>query len=253
MALHVCCFNAPSLHRGRVSLPALMRTGLAPAPAAALALAACRRNMAHPLGVQVAFQMKLELELQLAVELELELELALALARRSFFTVPEYEMWRAGPGAAQRGWSIKYYKGLGTSTAKEAKEYFAKIDSHQVRHVDMRRFNNMPCAAAVIVEWRQVSRCQGMQHSVLTIRCRRRCRLRARTTASPPPLPCTHNAAAPPPPRMRRRRRCPHACCRYPLSGRTTRATATWWTCSLPRSAPATARRGCAASSPGPT
>ncbi|KAG5180151.1 topoisomerase [Tribonema minus] len=49
----------------------------------------------------------------------------------SFFTVPEYETWRAAH-AQQRGWSIKYYKGLGTSTAKEAKEYFAKLDQHQI-------------------------------------------------------------------------------------------------------------------------
>ena len=26
----------------------------------------------------------------------------------------------------ERGWKIKYYKGLGTSTAKEFKEYFTK-------------------------------------------------------------------------------------------------------------------------------
>ena len=32
---------------------------------------------------------------------------------------------------ATRGWSIKYYKGLGTSTAKEAKEYFAALDHHR--------------------------------------------------------------------------------------------------------------------------
>jgi DNA topoisomerase-2 len=29
-------------------------------------------------------------------------------------------------------WKIKYYKGLGTSSAKEAKEYFSKIDFHTV-------------------------------------------------------------------------------------------------------------------------
>ena len=31
-----------------------------------------------------------------------------------------------------RGWNIKYYKGLGTSTAKEAKEYFMELDHHRI-------------------------------------------------------------------------------------------------------------------------
>ena len=53
---------------------------------------------------------------------------------RPFFTLPEYEHW-----AEQRkeqgdfkGWKMKYYKGLGTSTAKEAKEYFAQIADHTI-------------------------------------------------------------------------------------------------------------------------
>jgi DNA topoisomerase-2 len=48
-----------------------------------------------------------------------------------FFTIPEYEDWRQA-NSDGKGWTIKYYKGLGTSTAKEAKEYFAKIDTHQL-------------------------------------------------------------------------------------------------------------------------
>lgn len=47
-----------------------------------------------------------------------------------FYTIPEYEAWKEENGGA-RGWSIKYYKGLGTSTAKEAKEYFAALDCHR--------------------------------------------------------------------------------------------------------------------------
>jgi len=31
------------------------------------------------------------------------------------------------------GWSIKYYKGLGTSTAKEAKEYFGNLYDHEIQ------------------------------------------------------------------------------------------------------------------------
>jgi len=53
---------------------------------------------------------------------------------RTFYTMPEYDKWRAEtPGAAGRGgggWLIKYYKGLGTSTAREAKAYFADMANH---------------------------------------------------------------------------------------------------------------------------
>jgi DNA topoisomerase-2 len=40
----------------------------------------------------------------------------------NFYTQYEYEQWRADPGAGK--WHVKYYKGLGTSTRDEAKEYF---------------------------------------------------------------------------------------------------------------------------------
>jgi DNA topoisomerase-2 len=40
-----------------------------------------------------------------------------------FYTQVEYEDWRKGEGA--KGWKVKYYKGLGTSTRDEAKDYFA--------------------------------------------------------------------------------------------------------------------------------
>ena len=29
-------------------------------------------------------------------------------------------------------WRVKYYKGLGTSTAEEAKEYFEEFDKHKI-------------------------------------------------------------------------------------------------------------------------
>eukprot|EP00958_Prasinococcus_capsulatus_P030175 scaffold7976_cov403-Prasinococcus_capsulatus_cf.AAC.7 len=44
-----------------------------------------------------------------------------------FYTMPEYEAWKESLGGITRGWSIKYYKGLGTSTAVEAKEYFSEL------------------------------------------------------------------------------------------------------------------------------
>ncbi|CAD5217830.1 unnamed protein product [Bursaphelenchus xylophilus] len=50
----------------------------------------------------------------------------------SFFSIPEYHEWRdATPN--WRTYKIKYYKGLGTSTAKEAKEYFSDMQRHRIR------------------------------------------------------------------------------------------------------------------------
>lgn len=48
----------------------------------------------------------------------------------SFFTMPQYESWKKSVDTS--GWKIKYYKGLGTSTAKEAKEYFSQLDRHVI-------------------------------------------------------------------------------------------------------------------------
>ena len=42
-----------------------------------------------------------------------------------FYNEAEYETWKTQNNDG-KGWSIKYYKGLGTSTSKEFKEYFAK-------------------------------------------------------------------------------------------------------------------------------
>jgi DNA topoisomerase-2 len=46
---------------------------------------------------------------------------------RTFYSQYEYEQWRLGEGA--KGWKVKYYKGLGTSTRDEAKDYFAKVNA----------------------------------------------------------------------------------------------------------------------------
>lgn len=40
-----------------------------------------------------------------------------------FYNEQEYELWKSS-NQDGKGWSIKYYKGLGTSTSKEFKEYF---------------------------------------------------------------------------------------------------------------------------------
>ena len=42
-----------------------------------------------------------------------------------FYNDSEYKQWRKSSPDAANGWKIKYYKGLGTSNAKEFKEYFA--------------------------------------------------------------------------------------------------------------------------------
>ena len=49
----------------------------------------------------------------------------------TFFTIPEYNNWKKELGGAP-GWKIKYYKGLGTSTADEAKEYFKQLKEHKI-------------------------------------------------------------------------------------------------------------------------
>lgn len=54
----------------------------------------------------------------------------------TFFTVPEYLTWKeANQGG--KGYKIKYYKGLGTSTAQEAKEYFSNLALHEVHFAQM--------------------------------------------------------------------------------------------------------------------
>eukprot|EP00971_Amphidinium_carterae_P089323 1767774-Amphidinium_carterae.1 len=60
---------------------------------------------------------------------------------QTFFTLQEYEVWKQANNEG-RGWTCKYYKGLGTSTSKEAKEYFSDVETHQLQfrydgsHVD---------------------------------------------------------------------------------------------------------------------
>ncbi|CAJ0751192.1 6314_t:CDS:2 [Entrophospora sp. SA101] len=47
----------------------------------------------------------------------------------SFYTIPEYEEWKR-QNENGKGWMIKYYKGLGTSTSDEAKQYFSDLRKH---------------------------------------------------------------------------------------------------------------------------
>ncbi|XP_055544705.1 DNA topoisomerase 2 [Wyeomyia smithii] len=49
----------------------------------------------------------------------------------SFFSLPEFEEWKSETANAHT-YNIKYYKGLGTSTSKEAKEYFQNMERHRI-------------------------------------------------------------------------------------------------------------------------
>eukprot|EP00435_Cladocopium_sp_Y103_P015238 s2274_g3.t1 len=85
----------------------------------------------------------------------------------SFFTVPEYEAWKKNNDDG-RGWTCKYYKGLGTSTSAEAREYFSELQQHELTFltnegdralVDM-AFNGKK--ADQRKEW--ISRCSGEEY-----------------------------------------------------------------------------------------
>ena len=52
---------------------------------------------------------------------------------KSFYSAGEFEAWKAGLGTdGTRGWTLKYYKGLGTSTDEEAVEWFKKL--HEIKY-----------------------------------------------------------------------------------------------------------------------
>ncbi|XP_056255731.1 DNA topoisomerase 2-beta isoform X2 [Seriola aureovittata] len=49
----------------------------------------------------------------------------------AFYSIPEFDEWKKQT-ENHKTWHIKYYKGLGTSTSKEAKEYFADMEKHRI-------------------------------------------------------------------------------------------------------------------------
>ena len=69
--------------------------------------------------------------------------------QKVFYTMPEYENWKELLNNNLRGWSIKYYKGLGTSTSKEAKEYFSALVTH--RKTFVWKGQCLACSLAVLV------------------------------------------------------------------------------------------------------
>lgn len=60
----------------------------------------------------------------------------------SFFTMPEYESWKEQPGHSGRLWAHKYYKGLGTNDALEARDYFENIDKHLIKFAPLTTTDN---------------------------------------------------------------------------------------------------------------
>uniref|UniRef100_A0A673HXD3 DNA topoisomerase 2 n=1 Tax=Sinocyclocheilus rhinocerous TaxID=307959 RepID=A0A673HXD3_9TELE len=49
----------------------------------------------------------------------------------AFYSIPEFNEWKEKQSST-KSWKIKYYKGLGTSTSKEAKEYFSDMTRHRI-------------------------------------------------------------------------------------------------------------------------
>lgn len=64
---------------------------------------------------------------------------------KAFYTIPEYEAWKESLDHNLRGWDIKYYKGLGTSTQEEAREYFSRLDQHRKEFVWAGKAGLGPC------------------------------------------------------------------------------------------------------------
>jgi DNA topoisomerase-2 len=49
-----------------------------------------------------------------------------------FYNLTEYEDWKET--VQSKGYKTKYYKGLGTSTSEEAKEYFVDIEDKLINY-----------------------------------------------------------------------------------------------------------------------
>ncbi|EGG25272.1 DNA topoisomerase II [Cavenderia fasciculata] len=54
--------------------------------------------------------------------------------KKAFFTMNDYHNWvKNSQSGVTKGWTIKYYKGLGTNTSAEAKEYFSNLKKHIIK------------------------------------------------------------------------------------------------------------------------
>lgn len=52
--------------------------------------------------------------------------------RKQFYSSAEYEAWQRETPDYHK-WHTKYYKGLGTSDSREAKEYFRDLERHRIK------------------------------------------------------------------------------------------------------------------------
>lgn len=52
---------------------------------------------------------------------------------KSFFSLPEYEIWKESRKHELRKWKYKYFKGLGSSSNEDAQIYFKDLDRHLKR------------------------------------------------------------------------------------------------------------------------
>jgi len=52
--------------------------------------------------------------------------------KHSFYSLPEFQEWKDGT-RDWKSWNVKYYKGLGTSTSEEAKEYFSNLTRNRIK------------------------------------------------------------------------------------------------------------------------
>lgn len=53
---------------------------------------------------------------------------------KSFYSIPVFNAWKE-ENKGGKGWNIKYYKGLGTSAPKEAREYFRDFEKNLLTYV----------------------------------------------------------------------------------------------------------------------
>lgn len=53
----------------------------------------------------------------------------------SFFTTQDFKIFAESKGDQLRLYKVKYYKGLGTSTDLEAKDYFSDMRKHEIQFV----------------------------------------------------------------------------------------------------------------------
>ena len=53
---------------------------------------------------------------------------------KEFYSNSDFEEWRRGPGDPSRGYAVKHYKGLGSSTAAEGKAYFKAFRTMEYVH-----------------------------------------------------------------------------------------------------------------------